>query len=99
MRLSRLTRVLILIPAVTGVISTVLLLVQGGFGGGHSTIDFVITALGFPSILLIRSMPLPSSVVIPDILLVVWFPALLNMVGLLVLGSILTKTTLLSSKG
>jgi hypothetical protein len=98
MPLSRLTRSLTLVPVVAGTISTLLFLAQGGFGGGHSSFDFVITTLGFPSILLVRSLPLPDSAGIPDILLVIWIPALINLVGFFLLGSLLTKVILVSSK-
>jgi hypothetical protein len=88
-----------LIPVVAGTISTILFFIQGGFGGGHRPFDFVITTLGFPSILLIRAVPLPDSVSIPDILFVIWIPALMNMVWFFLLGSLLTKVILVSSKG
>lgn len=92
MRVTRRARLLIFIPLVTGAISTILLLIQGGFGGGHGSYDSVITALGFPSIMLISSLALPRSVNIPDVLLVVWIPAALNMLGLFLLGTILSKS-------
>jgi hypothetical protein len=98
MRITRLRRVLTLIPVVTGTISTILLLIQGGFGGGHGPFDSVITTLGFPSILLIRLLPLPDSAGIPDIFLVIWIPALINIVGFFLLGTLLTKVIPVSSK-
>lgn len=89
--MSHLTKVLTLIPIAAGAISTVLFLAQGGFGGGHSTFDFVITALGFPSIMLINVVTSPGSLRVPDIVLVIWIPALINAVVFFVLGQALTK--------
>jgi len=82
---------LTLIPLVAGTISTILFVAQGGFGGGHSGFDFVITTLGFPSIMLLLLITLPNSVVVPDILLVVWIPALINSLLFFLLGLALTK--------
>lgn len=90
MRVGYIRKALIFVPIAAGVISTILFLVQGGFGGGHSPLDFLIVALGFPSILL----PIPSSMAIPDILLVVWIPSLLNALLFFLLGSFLTKLIL-----
>lgn len=95
--MSHLTKVLTLIPVVAGAISTILFLGQGGFGGGHSTFDFVITALSFPSIMLINLITLPSSLRVPDIVLVIWIPALINAVVFFMLGQALTK--LISGRG
>jgi hypothetical protein len=82
---------LTLIPLVAGTISTILFLAQGGFGGGHSGFDFVIVILGVPSIMLLLVITLPNLVVVPDILLVVWIPALLNSLLFFLLGLALTK--------
>jgi len=95
MRLNRLTKVLSLVPVVAGTISTVLFVAQGGFGGGHSKLDFIIETLGLPAILL--NLVLPTSLVLPDILLIVWIPALINSILFFLFGLVLSK--LISSRG
>ena len=80
----RLKQGLPFLPIVTGTISTVLFFAQGGFGGGHSKLDFVTVILGLPSILL--NLVLPNWFSLPDILLIVWIPALMNSLLFLVLG-------------
>lgn len=89
MRVNRLTRILTLVPLIEGVISTVLFVAQGGFGGGHSKLDFVIVVLGLPSILL--NLTLPSSFGLPDILLIVWIPSLINSALFFLFGLVFTK--------
>jgi hypothetical protein len=84
-----LTRILTLAPIVAGAISTLLFLVQGGFGGGHSQLDFVIEILGLPSILL--NLVLPASISLPDILLIVWIPALMNAILFFLFGRVLSS--------
>lgn len=76
-RMRHLTRTLTLLPIVAGAISTILYLAQGGFAGGHYRLDSVIVLLGLPSILLLDLL-LPVSISLPDILLIVWLPALMN---------------------
>jgi hypothetical protein len=80
----RLKQGLPFLPVVTGAISTALFVAQGGFGGGHSKLDFVIVILGLPSILL--NLFLPNGFSLPDILLIVWIPALVNSLLFLALG-------------
>jgi hypothetical protein len=55
-------------PLAFGVISTVLFLKQGGFGGGHGRFDGCISVLELPSILLIPAMALPDFIEGHDIL-------------------------------
>lgn len=86
----RLTRTVTLIPIMAGVISTILFLAQGGFGGGHSKLDFVIEILGLPSILL--NLVLPASFTLPDILLIVWLPTLINALLVFLFFYILSKS-------
>lgn len=84
----RLKQVLPFLPIVTGAISTALFIAQGGFGGGHSKLDFLIVILGLPSILL--NLVLPSRFSLPDILLIVWIPALVNSLFFLAFGHALS---------
>ncbi|MCU1264563.1 MAG: hypothetical protein JWM21_881 [Acidobacteria bacterium] len=97
MRMGRLTRVLTLIPVAAGTIATSLFLVQGGFGGGHSRFDSAITTLGFPSIMLMNLVALPNSLSVPDILLVVWIPCLINVLIFFLIGVAITR--LIPGKG
>jgi hypothetical protein len=69
---------LLLIPAVAITVATLLSFSQGGFGGGHGDFDLAIGVLGLPGILLIEHMPFLHH--LPDILLVVIVPALLNFI-------------------
>lgn len=91
----RLTRTLTLVPIVAGAISTVLFLAQGGFGGGHSRLDFVIEILGLPAILV--NLVLPASLSLPDILMIVWIPALVNALLFFLFGRVLSSSR--KSKG
>lgn len=91
----RLIRTLTLVPIVAGAISTVLFLAQGGFGGGHSRLDFVIEILGLPAILV--NLVLPASLSLPDILMIVWIPALMNALLFFLFGRVLSS--LRKSKG
>jgi len=79
------------LPLVAGAISTSLFIAQGGFGGGHSILDFVIVVLGLPSILL--NLILPRLISLPDILLIVWIPALVNSLLFFALGRTLSVGT------
>lgn len=88
-RMRHLTRTLTLVPIVAGTISTVLFLAQGGFGGGHSRLDVVIEILGLPSILL--NLVLPNSLNLPDILMIVWIPALMNAILFFLFGRVLSS--------
>lgn len=89
MRVTRVTRSLVFVPLAAAIISTILFGVQGGFGGGHSALDFVIVILGLPFILFIPLVREPLA--IPDLLLVIWIPGLLNMLGWFLLASILER--------
>ena len=90
-----LTRTLAFVPIVAGAISTVLFLAQGGFGGGHSRLDFVIVILGLPTILV--NLVLPASLSLPDILMIVWIPALMNALLFFLFGRVLSSSR--KSKG
>ena len=90
-----LTRTLALVPIVAGAISTVLFLAQAGFGGGHSRLDFVIVILGLPAILV--NLVLPPSLSLPDILMIVWIPALMNALLFFLFGRVLSSSR--KSKG
>ena len=84
-----LTRTLTLVPIVAGAISTVLFLAQGGFGGGHSRLDFVIEILGLPAILV--NLVLPVALSLPDILMIVWIPVLMNALLFFLFGRVLSS--------
>jgi hypothetical protein len=58
------------------VIATALLAAQGGFGGGHGHLDQIIWALSFPGVLMAAWAPAPLAG--HDLLLLVWWPALWN---------------------
>jgi hypothetical protein len=69
---------LIVVPFLTGLVSTVLFFSQGGFGGGHGKFDGVIVTLMLPSIYLVQVIPLPRWVLYFDLNYTVVFPMLLN---------------------
>jgi hypothetical protein len=69
-------RHLVWIPVLAGVIATALFVAQGGFGGGHGDLDRVIWVLGLPGVLLAGWAP--ASLARHDLLLLVWWPALWN---------------------
>jgi hypothetical protein len=88
-KISRLTQGLMLIPILLGVISNAVFVAQGGFGAGHGKLDFVIMLLAIPWSLPASpygDLPLPDFIKNHDVLLVVWLPALLNMVLLFLVG-------------
>jgi hypothetical protein len=72
---------LALVPAACGIIATLVYLLQGGFGGGHLRFDPLIAALILPLSLfsgLYERMPLPKLITQYDLLLVIWFPSMIN---------------------
>lgn len=71
-------RRLIWIPIVAAVVATVLLVAQGGFGAGHGAFDRAIWILGLPASLLLEWVPAPRVVERHDLLLMVWWPAIAN---------------------
>ena len=83
------------VPVVAALLATALFLIQHGFGGGHGRFDQTLGILALPGILLMAHLPLSES--IPDIILVIWLPAVFNIVlwiGLaLILRSILRGTS------
>lgn len=70
----------ILIPLAFASLATILLLVQGGFGGGHGDLEMPIGLLGLPATFLLDQLPVPALIEKSDLLLVIWYPALLNLV-------------------
>lgn len=74
------------IPVVAALVSTCLFVAQHGFGRGHGRFDMAIGLLGCPAILLIERLPVPGFVEQYDLLLIVWFPTLLNLVFFFVVG-------------
>ncbi|WP_406694211.1 hypothetical protein V5E97_24395 [Singulisphaera sp. Ch08] len=75
----RLTLSLPLVPVGCALIATALFFSQGGFGGGHGDADFAIGVLGLPSVALLeRGLPIPHILESSDLLMIIWYPALLN---------------------
>lgn len=70
----------LLVPIVCAMVATVLVVAQGGYGGGHGRFDLPIFCLGLPATLLGESWRL-----VPDVLnstvfsSVVWIPAVVNL--------------------
>jgi TRAP-type C4-dicarboxylate transport system permease small subunit len=48
---------ILLIPITLGVVATILFLIQGGFGGGHGSLDQAIFAVGLPAVLATLALP------------------------------------------
>jgi len=91
------TKALMLIPAVAGVVATIVYFVQGGFGAGHGRFDFVIFLCGLPSIfvlVILDKSPLSGLLRAFDALTefvgVIWVPALLNVGLFYLLGAAIT---------
>src|SRR5262249_42592280 len=75
----RFTFAILLIPVICGLLAT-LFWVRGGFGGGHGDFDGWICLLGLPAIAFLEKLPYPRFLEAHDLLLVVWYPATLNLV-------------------
>lgn len=91
------TKILMLIPAVAGVVATIVYFIQGGFGAGHGRFDFVIFLCGLPSILLLAALDVsPMSGLLkmfdalPDLFVAIWLPALLNVGLFYLIGAAIT---------
>ncbi len=72
---------LLFIPLICGATSTLLFLLQGGFGAGHGKLDPIISLLSLPWTLPwipYDQIPFPAFIDNHDILLIVWVPAFLN---------------------
>jgi hypothetical protein len=67
---------LLWIPTGAAIIATALQAMQGGFGAGHGSFDRIIWALGLPGVLMDAWAPAP--VARHDLLLLVWWPWLWN---------------------
>jgi hypothetical protein len=76
--------VFMLFPMICGLLSTLLFVLQGGFGGGHGRYDFSIGILGLPwvgvDVAFGPDLPWPAFIRDHDLLSKIWFPALMNMV-------------------
>ena len=90
-KLVNVSRRLWAIPCITASLATCAYLFQGGFGAGHGPLDPVIFYLGLPAIAFIESMPIPRLVERTDLLLVIWWPALLNAILLLAIGNLVHR--------
>jgi len=79
------------VPLLFGGIASVLFVAQGGFGGGHGRFDRAIGVLAMPGLFILEQVKLPAVVQRSDLLLVVWLPALVNLVvwAVLVFGAAL----------
>ena len=67
------------IPLALGLVSTLFFLIQGGFGGGHGRFDLIVALNALPlGVFGFESVSFPKFIERHDILLVVWFPALIN---------------------
>ena len=69
---------LVWLPAVLGAIAALLMLVQGGYGGGHGSFDGLVITLMLPAVLLVQFLPLPTWALRNDFILIVVLPALVN---------------------
>ena len=69
-----------LIPFIAAAIASFVMLVQGGFGGGHRPLDWLVGGLGLPSILFLEYVRIPKFLLYNDFLLIALFPALINAV-------------------
>ncbi len=78
------------VPIVAAICGTALFILQHGFGAGHGRFDQALGVLALPGILLIE--PLGFSENVPDFLLVVLIPAVLNLPLWLGLTLILRST-------
>ena len=69
---------LVWLPVVLGVIAALLMLAQGGYGGGHGSFDGLVITLMLPAVLLVQALPLPAWALRNDFILIVVLPALVN---------------------
>lgn len=69
------------IPFACGAVASILFALAG-FGGGHGRYDDAIGLLGFPTFWALDWVPVPAVFKHIDLLLVIWFPALVNFVVL-----------------
>jgi hypothetical protein len=82
-------RRLVLIPVLAAMIATGLFVAQGGFGGGHGDLDRMIWVLGFPGMVLAGWAP--ASLASHDLLLLVWWPALWNVLLWAAIASVISR--------
>jgi hypothetical protein len=74
------TKAAIAVVLAIGVLSTVAFFAQGGFGDGHGRLDILVALPGLPWIWLLDRIALPPIIEQHDLLLIVWFPTLLNVI-------------------
>ena len=90
--MNKLTKILVVLPLITGLIATTLFFVQGGFGAGHGKFDQVIFFCGSPSIFLLEWLdqtPLAFPY-LPDIVLIILLPTVVNIILFFLLGMALS---------
>lgn len=81
---SRINFVLLFAAVLIAVVATVCFTIQGGFGGGHGDLDYVLFILGLPWSL----VPWPAPIMKVDFVWVVLMPFMLNVVTILIGGFI-----------
>ena len=82
------------VPIVAAALATVLFLLQHGFGAGHGRFDQALGVLALPGILVLMYLPIPER--IPDFVLVILLPAVVNIplwTGLALIGRSLLRRT------
>ena len=83
MGISRRALIFSYIPLFAAVLSTCLFVLQKGFWGGHGRFDSWIAYLGLPVTAIspvLEKIPLPEFIENRDLLLIIWFPAFVNIV-------------------
>lgn len=84
MKLDRPPVVVACIPLGLGLVSSAFYFIQGGFGAGHGRFDFFVILNALPFVRLLESWPLFAMQ--PELLWIVWVPALINATFLFLLG-------------
>lgn len=88
MRTSRGTLILYMAAIVTGAVSALCFMVQGGFGGGHGDWDIVIGVLSLPWALI----SWPDFVENSDFVSLTLLPFLMNMLSITLVRGVLTRS-------
>ena len=81
---------LLMVPLMLGCTSATLFIAQGGFGGGHGTVDWLIVTLMLPAVLLVQVVPLPSWILHYDFVYTIVLPTGLNTALVLLVGRLLS---------
>lgn len=71
---------LVPVPILSALLASACFAAQGGFGGGHGPADLVIGILGLSSVALLNhGLPVPQALESSDLLAIIWYPALINL--------------------